>query len=137
VGEEDPGQRSANLTRTQLELGGKNALIVMDDANLVKLSEPPPLQVFRTAVSGALQQAASCCTGALPNSSSKPSRSVRQDECRRRITETTDMGPVAGPDQFAIFRRRSSRQKQMDAPWLLVSSAIRRDISFARRCSRM
>src|SRR5262247_1588073 len=34
VGKKIQVKCSANLTRTQLELGGKNALIVMDDANL-------------------------------------------------------------------------------------------------------
>src|SRR5213078_3208343 len=34
VGKKIQARAAANLTRTQLELGGKNALIVMDDADL-------------------------------------------------------------------------------------------------------
>ena len=90
-----------NLTRTQLELGGKNALIVMNDADI------------DAAVDAAIM-AGFGCSGQWCTSTS---RILLQDDIAetyvRKLTDraskikvgdpleqNTGMGPVAGPEQF-------------------------------------
>ena len=106
TGSTDVGRRiqeraAPQLKRTQLELGGKNALIVMDDADL------------DLAVSAAMD-AGFACAGQWCTSTS---RVLVQDGALRALTSRlvdrceamhlgdpldpfTDMGPVAGPEQY-------------------------------------
>jgi len=102
VGKRIQAAAAANLTRTQLELGGKNALIVMDDADL-------------EAAVGATVLAGFGCAGQWCTSTSRillqdgiADRFLERllDRCERMVVgdpldEETDMGPVAGPDQYA------------------------------------
>ena len=102
VGKRIMARAAAHLTRTQLELGGKNALIVMDDANL------------NDAVDAAVV-AGFACAGQWCTSTSRLllqqgihdtflDALVARCESMRvgdPLDERTDMGPVAGPEQFA------------------------------------
>ena len=102
VGKRISTRAAAGLKRTQLELGGKNALIVMDDADL-------------DAAAAAAVTAGYACAGQWCTSTS---RVLVQAGVARRfldllaarceslrlgnpLDESTDMGPVAGPSQFA------------------------------------
>ena len=95
-------QRAAKtLTRTQLELGGKNALIIMEDADL-----PAALEAAVTA--------GFACAGQWCTSTSRilVQKKVHDRflgmlamQCEQMVVgdpldEETSMGPVAGPDQF-------------------------------------
>jgi acyl-CoA reductase-like NAD-dependent aldehyde dehydrogenase len=101
VGREIQARAARTLTRTQLELGGKNALIVMDDADL-------------DAAVDAAVVAGFACAGQWCTSTS---RLLVQRGCHDRFLdaivarceamrvgdpadESTDMGPVAGQTQF-------------------------------------
>ena len=100
VGKKIQARAAANLTRTQLELGGKNALIVMDDADM-------PL-ALEAAITAGFSNAGQWCTST--------SRVLLQRRIATRfldalvarangmrvgdgIDESTDMGPVAGARQ--------------------------------------
>lgn len=101
VGKQIQQRAAANLTRTQLELGGKNALIVLEDADL-------------SAAVDAAVTAGFACAGQWCTSTSRVllqrgihDRYVDQlvARCEKMIVgdpkdEKTDMGPVAGPKQF-------------------------------------
>ncbi len=92
---------AANFTRTQLELGGKNALIVLADADM-------------DAAVDATVRAGFGCAGQWCTSTSRVLVASEVAEAymdrllaRSRalivgdpLAETTDMGPVAGPAQF-------------------------------------
>jgi len=92
---------AANFTRTQLELGGKNALIVLADADL-------------DAAVDAAVKAGFGCAGQWCTSTSRVllHRDIAADYTERLrarcaamrvgdpLAEETDMGPVAGPAQF-------------------------------------
>jgi acyl-CoA reductase-like NAD-dependent aldehyde dehydrogenase len=101
IGKKIQERVAKNLTRTQLELGGKNALIVMKDADL-------------SAAVDAAMTAGFACAGQWCTSTS---RVLLQKEIHDRfldmlgtrsekmvvgdpLDEKTAMGPVAGPDQF-------------------------------------
>jgi alpha-ketoglutaric semialdehyde dehydrogenase len=102
VGKRIQLRAAAGLKRTQLELGGKNALIVMDDADLDE------------AVA-AIMSAGFACAGQWCTSTSRvlvheavsahlQERLVSRCDALRvgdPLDESTDMGPVAGPVQFA------------------------------------
>jgi len=101
VGKKIQVKCSANLTRTQLELGGKNALIVMDDADLGEA-------VGAAAIAG-FSNGGQWCTSTsrilLHKGIAKPFLEALTARCEKMnvgdgLLETTDMGPVAGPDQF-------------------------------------
>ena len=113
VGRQVQTMAAENFTRTQLELGGKNALIVMPDADL-------------DAAVDATIKAGFGCAGQWCTSTSRvlllPEIAEAYMEklltrCATMITgdpldEKTDMGPVAGPSQFktisaAIEKARS------------------------------
>ena len=79
VGKQIQQQAAANLTRTQLELGGKNALIVMDDADLAQAVDAAITPAFQTPASGARPRAVCCCIGrSFARSSRCSSRAARR-----------------------------------------------------------
>jgi acyl-CoA reductase-like NAD-dependent aldehyde dehydrogenase len=91
---------AANLTRTQLELGGKNALIVMDDADLGEAVD--------AAVTAGFSNAGQWCTSTsrilLHRAIAQPFLELLTSRCEKMVVgdglqEATDMGPVAGPQQ--------------------------------------
>ena len=102
VGRRISVKAAGSLKRTQLELGGKNALIVMDDADL-------------DAATTAIMTAGLACAGQWCTATS---RVLLQAGVARRfidqlaarcdavtlgdpLDESTGMGPVAGPSQFS------------------------------------
>lgn len=101
VGKKIHERAARNLTRTQLELGGKNALIIMPDADL-------------SAAVEAVITAGFACSGQWCTSTSRVlvHRDIQREFCERLVArceqmrvgnpvdEKTDMGPVAGPEQF-------------------------------------
>jgi aldehyde dehydrogenase (NAD+) len=110
VGKKIQAQAAANLTRTQLELGGKNALIVMADADLDATLD--------AAVTAGFSNAGQWCTSTSrillqrPIAESFLQRLVAR--CEKMsvgdgLLETTDMGPVAGPQQYRDIRNAICR----------------------------
>ena len=102
VGRKIQARAAANLTRTQLELGGKNALIVMDDADL-KLA-------LDAATTAGFSNAGQWCTStSRVLVHCKIAMLFLEDLIARAeemtvgdgLNESTDMGPVAGPQQHA------------------------------------
>lgn len=101
VGKGIQQKAATQLKRTQLELGGKNAMIVMDDADLEDAAN-------------AVVTAGFACAGQWCTSTSRilVHESVYEKfterlaaRCDARVVgdpldEATDMGPVAGPSQF-------------------------------------
>jgi len=101
VGKKIQVKCAANLTRTQLELGGKNALIVMDDADIG--------EAVTAAATAGFSNGGQWCTSTsrilLQKGVAKPFLEALTARCAKMnvgdgLLETTDMGPVAGPDQF-------------------------------------
>ena len=102
VGKEIQRKTARYLKRTQLELGGKNALIVMDDADLEEAS-------------AAAESAGFACSGQWCTSTSRVLvqcgvyhrfLDLLTDRCNSLLLgdpmdEKTQMGPVAGVAQFA------------------------------------
>ncbi|HUK35682.1 MAG TPA: aldehyde dehydrogenase family protein, partial [Vicinamibacterales bacterium] len=97
VGKAIQARAAASLTRTQLELGGKNALIVMDDADLA-------LAVDAAAVAG-FSNAGQWCTSTsrvlLQSRIAAPFLESLVGRANAMVVgdglnESTDMGPVAG-----------------------------------------
>jgi aldehyde dehydrogenase (NAD+) len=112
VGKQIQQQAAANLTRTQLELGGKNALIVMDDADLP--------QAVDAAVTAGFSNAGQWCTSTsrvlLHRSIARPFLQMLVERCEQMtvgdgLSEATDMGPVAGPTQFKDIQAAIQRAK--------------------------
>ena len=113
VGKKIQVKGSANLTRMQLELGGKNALIVMDDADIG--------EAVGAAVTAGFSNGGQWCTSTsrvlLHRDIAKPFLEALTARCEKMnvgdgLPETTDMGPVAGPQQFrGYFEGDPSRQK--------------------------
>jgi aldehyde dehydrogenase (NAD+) len=101
VGRKIQVKAAATLARTQLELGGKNALIVMEDADLGAALD--------SAVTAGFANAGQWCTS---TSRILLQRSIAGSFLEKLVTrcenmtvgdgllEATDMGPVAGPQQF-------------------------------------
>jgi acyl-CoA reductase-like NAD-dependent aldehyde dehydrogenase len=103
---------SANLTRTQLELGGKNALIVMDDASLN--------DAVAAAATAGFSNGGQWCTSTsrilLQKGIAKQfleALTARADKMNvgDGLLETTDMGPVAGPEQFRDISKAIEQAK--------------------------
>jgi alpha-ketoglutaric semialdehyde dehydrogenase len=120
VGKQIQQQAAANLTRTQLELGGKNALIVMDDADLA--------QAVDAAITAGFSNAGQWCTSTSrvllhrPIAGSFLQMLVSRCEKMRigdGLSEATDMGPVAGPKQYQDIRA-AIRQAQADGAQLVT-----------------
>ena len=100
VGKKIQAKAAANLTRTQLELGGKNALIVMDVADLAL--------AVAAAVTAGFSNAGQWCTSTsrvlLHRKIAKPFLDALVAIANAMIVgdglnESTEMGPVAGPQQ--------------------------------------
>jgi acyl-CoA reductase-like NAD-dependent aldehyde dehydrogenase len=109
VGKKIQVMAAANLTRTQLELGGKNALIVTDDAEIGDGVE--------AAATAGFSNAGQWCTSTsrllLHRAIARPFLEQLVTRCAGMVVgdglqETTDMGPVAGPQQYhcRLARRR-------------------------------
>jgi len=105
VGKQIQEQAAANLTRTQLELGGKNALIVMEDADLA--------QAVDAAITAGFSNAGQWCTSTsrvlLHRPIARPFLERLVARCEKMtvgdgLSEATDMGPVAGPAQYRDVR---------------------------------
>jgi len=116
VGKKIQAQAAANLTRTQLELGGKNALIVMADADLDATLD--------AAVTAGFSNAGQWCTSTSRILLQRPiAESFLQKlvaRCEKMtvgdgLLEATDMGPVAGPEQYRDIRNAICRAQNDDA----------------------
>jgi aldehyde dehydrogenase (NAD+) len=101
VGKKIQSRTARNLTRTQLELGGKNALIVMNDADLDAAVE--------AALSAGFACAGQWCTSTSRILLQSDIHDVFLDRLTARcaamkvgdpLDEQTQMGPVAGSEQF-------------------------------------
>ena len=115
---------AVGLKRTQLELGGKNALIVMDDADL-------------DAAVSAITTAGFACAGQWCTSTSRvlaheaiyrqlaEKLAVRCEALRvgDPLDESTDMGPVAGPAQFARITQAIAQARSQSARLLAGGGA--------------
>jgi len=110
VGKKIQMQAAANLTRTQLELGGKNALIVMADANIDATLD--------AAVTAGFSNAGQWCTSTsrilVQHSIAEPFVQKLVARCEKMtvddgLLDTTDMGPVAGPQQYRDIRNAICR----------------------------
>jgi aldehyde dehydrogenase (NAD+) len=115
---------AANLTRTQLELGGKNALIVMEDADLDAALD--------AAVTAGFANAGQWCTSTsrilLQHSIAGVFLEQLTARCEKMIVgdgllETTDMGPVAGPQQYRDIRAAICRAQASDAQMIAGGDA--------------
>ena len=111
---------AADFTRTQLELGGKNALIVMDDADLDR--------AVSAAITAGFSNAGQWCTSTsrllLHRAVARPFLDELAARLERMIVgdglrENTDMGPVAGPQQYHDILA-AIRQAQADGARLVV-----------------
>jgi acyl-CoA reductase-like NAD-dependent aldehyde dehydrogenase len=123
VGRKIQAMAAANLTRTQLELGGKNALIVMDDAEIDEAVE--------AAATAAFSNAGQWCTSTsrllLHRAIARPFLEQLVARCEEMavgdgLEETTDMGPVAGPGQYAEVCA-AIRRAQAEGARLVVGDA--------------
>lgn len=101
VGKTIQARAAVNLTRTQLELGGKNALIVMGDADV-----PVALEAAMTA---GFSNAGQWCTSTSRVLLQRTIAATFLDALAARadamvvgdgLSGSTDMGPVAGPQQY-------------------------------------
>src|SRR6516165_437753 len=122
VGKKIQVRGSANLTRMQLELGGKNAVIVMDDADLNEA-------VTATATAG-FSNGGQWCTSTsrvlLHKNIAKQFLEALTARCEKMavgdgMAETTDMGPVAGPQQFEDISK-AIRQAQSDGAKMIAGT---------------
>jgi alpha-ketoglutaric semialdehyde dehydrogenase len=120
VGKKIQALASANLTRTQLELGGKNALIVMDDAEVGEAVE--------AAVTAGFSNAGQWCTSTsrllLHRAIARRFLDQLVARCEKMtvgdgLHETTDMGPVAGPQQYADVTAAIARAEAEGATRLI------------------
>jgi acyl-CoA reductase-like NAD-dependent aldehyde dehydrogenase len=110
VGKKIQAQAAANLTRTQLELGGKNALIVMADADLDATLD--------AAVTAGFSNAGQWCTSTSRILLQRPIAKSFLDKLVARcekmnvadgLLDETHMGPVAGPQQYQDIRNAICR----------------------------
>ena len=110
VGKKIQAQAAANLTRTQLELGGKNALIVMADADIDATLD--------AAVTAGFSNAGQWCTSTSRILLQRPIVKLFLDKLVARcenmnvgdgLLDTTHMGPVAGPQQYHDIRNAICR----------------------------
>jgi aldehyde dehydrogenase (NAD+) len=122
VGKQIQRQAAANLTRTQLELGGKNALIVMDDADLA--------QAVDATVTAGFSNAGQWCTSTsrvlLHRSIAGTFLEALIARCEKMtvgdgLSEATDMGPVAGPSQYEDICR-AIRQATADGAHMVAGA---------------
>jgi aldehyde dehydrogenase (NAD+) len=113
VGRKIQAKAAVNLTRTQLELGGKNALIVMEDADLEAALD--------AAVTAGFANAGQWCTSTsrilLQRSIARSFLERLTARCEAMtvgdgLLETTMMGPVAGLQQYEDIRSAICRAQQ-------------------------
>ncbi|PYR81847.1 MAG: aldehyde dehydrogenase family protein [Acidobacteria bacterium] len=125
VGKKIQAQAAANLTRTQLELGGKNALIVMADADLDATLD--------AAVTAGFSNAGQWCTSTSrillqrPIAKSFLERLVARCEQMNvgdGLLDATHMGPVAGPQQYEDIRNAICRA-QTDGAQMIAGGDAR------------
>ncbi len=112
VGKQIQARAAGTLTRTQLELGGKNALIVMDDADLEDAVEAAMVAGFACAG----QWCTSTSRLLLQRGIHDTFLEALAERCRALrvgdpLDERTDMGPVAGPHQFAAVTAAVERAR--------------------------
>ena len=112
VGKQIQARAAARLTRTQLELGGKNALIVMDDADLDAAVDAAVVAGFACAG----QWCTSTSRLLLQHGIHDAFLEALVERCRALrvgdpLDEKTDMGPVAGPQQFAAVTAAIDRAR--------------------------
>jgi aldehyde dehydrogenase (NAD+) len=110
VGKKIQAKAAANLTRTQLELGGKNALIVMADADLDATLD--------AAVTAGFSNAGQWCTSTsrilLQRAIARTFLDKLVARCEEMnvgdgLLDSTHMGPVAGPQQYQDIRNAICR----------------------------
>ena len=110
VGKKIQAQAARNLTRTQLELGGKNALIVMADADIDAALD--------AAVTAGFSNAGQWCTSTsrilLQRQIARTFLDKLVARCEKMIVgdgllDATHMGPVAGPQQYQDIRNAICR----------------------------
>jgi aldehyde dehydrogenase (NAD+) len=110
VGKKIQAQAATNLTRTQLELGGKNALIVMADADIDATLD--------AAVTAGFSNAGQWCTSTSRILLQRPIAKSFLDKlvgrCEKMnvgdgLLDETHMGPVAGPQQYQDIRNAICR----------------------------
>ena len=125
VGKKIQVKCAANLTRTQLELGGKNALIVMDDADIG--------EAVGAAVTAGFSNGGQWCTSTsrilLHKGIAKPFLDALVARCEKMnvgdgLLETTDMGPVAGPEQFRDITKAIEQAKADGATMVAGAQAV-------------
>jgi aldehyde dehydrogenase (NAD+) len=123
VGRQIHVKAAANLTRTQLELGGKNVLIVMHDADLPEAVD--------AAVTAGFSNAGQWCTSTsrilLQHTIAQSFLELLIRRCEDMIVgdgleETTDMGPVAGSQQHHDISA-AIRQAQADGARMVAGAA--------------
>jgi len=116
VGKKIQARAVQNLTRTQLELGGKNALIVMADAD-----QPLALDAIMRAGFGCAGQWCTSTSRVLIQRSiyrsfaDQLTAKAEQVVLGDPLDEKTGMGPVAGPDQYANIGRAIDLARQEGA----------------------
>jgi aldehyde dehydrogenase (NAD+) len=124
VGKKIQVKAAANLTRTQLELGGKNALIVMQDADLEAALE--------AAVTAGFANAGQWCTSTsrilLQRSIAGSFLKALTARCQAMtvgdgLLETTGMGPVAGAQQYEDIRSAICRAQKEGAQMIAGGDA--------------
>jgi aldehyde dehydrogenase (NAD+) len=125
VGKKIQVKCAANLTRTQLELGGKTALIVMDDADVA--------EAVGAAATAGFSNGGQWCTSTsrilLQKGVAKPFLEALVARCDKMnvgdgLLETTDMGPVAGPDQFRDISKAIEQAKADGATMVAGSQPV-------------
>ena len=134
VGRKIQIKAAANLTRTQLELGGKNALIVLADADIAAAVD--------AAVAAGFANAGQWCTSTSRILLQRPIAPSFLETLARRcaamtlgdgLLETTEMGPVAGPQQFEDIRAAICRAQTDGARMIAGGNAdVPRDGYFIR-----
>jgi aldehyde dehydrogenase (NAD+) len=122
VGKKIQVRGSANLTRMQLELGGKNALIVMNDADIG--------DAVGAAITAGFSNAGQWCTSTsrvlLHRDIAKSFLETLTARCEKMtvgdgLQEATDMGPVAGPQQFEDISK-AVRQAKSDGARMIAGA---------------
>ena len=124
VGKKIQAKAAVNLTRTQLELGGKNALIVMADADFAAALE--------AAITAGFANAGQWCTSTsrilLHRSIAGPFMETLASRCEAMtvgdgLLESTGMGPVAGPQQYEDIRSAICRAQRDGAKMIAGGDA--------------
>jgi aldehyde dehydrogenase (NAD+) len=119
VGKKILAAASNNLIRAQLELGGKNALIVMDDADLDAAADAAV-----TAGFGCSGQWCTSTSRILLHREIAGNYLEKLAECCRKIkvgdpmAPTVNMGPVAGAEQFKTISEAIENAEQDGAKML-------------------